>query len=205
MGFKEEIIKYEFDETDGVYIEKDGVIPIIFTAVHTMEQTRKDGSLKYSEPFTKGIALYVANKLDAFYYVKLSDTGIDSNSKVEDEFKINLLKIIKENNIKLLIDLHGARADREFDVEFGTLDHLTVDFSTIKELDDAFKEVGITRIAYNDPFKGGGITQYIYKNTDIDIIQIEINQNFRMIENIDKIEKICIALINFSKMYSNFN
>lgn len=205
MSFEEEILKYEYENNDEIYIQKNGSTPIIFTAVHTMEQTRTDGSLKFSEPFTKGIALYVADKLNAFYYVKLQDTGIDSNSEIEDEFKINLLKLIKENNIKLLIDLHGARADREFDVEFGTLDHLTVDFSTIKELEDAFKEVGVNRIAYNDPFKGGGITQYIYQNTDIDIIQIEINQNFRTENDVEKIEKICQALITFSKMYSNFN
>ena len=130
------------------------------------------------------------------------DTGIDSNSSVEDEFKITLLDTIKKNNIKLLIDLHGARADREFDVEFGTLNHLTVDFSTIKELEEAFKENGVTRIAFNEPFKGGGITKYIYQHTDIDIIQIEINQNFRTTQNFQNIEKICRALIQFVEMYS---
>lgn len=205
MTFKEEIIEYENYDNNELYIKKVGNVPVIFTAVHTMEQIRQDGTLKFSEPFTKAVALYLSNHIDTSYYIKLRDTGVDSNSKIEDEFKKELLDIIRKNNIKLLIDLHGARADRPFDVELGTLNHLTADFSTIKALEDSFKENGVFNVAFNDPFKGGGITQYIYQNTDIDIVQIEINQKFRDSNNVDNIEKICNSLLAFVKVYSNFN
>lgn len=204
MDFRNEIIKLENSNLDNTYIMRIGKVPVILTAVHTMVQQKSDG-IKYNEPFTKAIAEYVSNKVDSSYYIKLKDTGIDSNSLVIDEFKNELLKIIKENNIKLLIDLHGASKDRNFDVEFGTLNNLSVDYTAVKELEDAFNENGIKNVEYNNPFKGGGITRYIYGETDIDIIQIEINKKFRNVDNIDETHKICDALIDFIKMYTNFN
>lgn len=205
MTFKEEILSYENKKTNETYILKIGNIPVILTAVHTMNQIKEDGTIKYKEPFTKSIAEYIANKINTSYFIKLEDTGIDSNSNNIDDFKEILLNIIKNNNIKLLIDLHGAKREREFDIEFGTLNNLSADFSTIKELEDSFIENGINNIEHNNPFKGGGITQYIYSKTNIDIVQIEINQKYRDITKIDNIEKICNSLIDFIKMYSNYN
>ena len=57
-------------------------------------------------------------------------------------------------------------------------------------------------IVYNNPFKGGGITKYIYGNTNIDVIQIEINQNFRDINQIENIKKVCDSLIAFIQKYT---
>lgn len=205
MNFKDEIVNLENEISSNTYITKIGTLPVLITAVHTMEQTKEDGTLKYSEPFTKGIAKYISEKLNTSYYIKLKDTGIDSNSITKETFKTNLIKYIKDNNIKLVIDLHGANKNRPFDVEFGTLNNISADFTTIKELEDAFIENGVTNIEYNNPFKGGGITQYVFSNTDIDVIQIEINHNYRDINNIENIEKICNALIDFIKMYVNFN
>lgn len=199
--FKNKILEYENKFENLTYISKKGNIPVIITAVHTMEQVKDDGTIKLSEPFTKAITMYVADKTNSYSLIKNIDTGIDSNSLITDEFKIELLKIIKENNIRLLFDIHGASKDREFDVELGTLNNLSADYSTIKELEEAFIENGITNIELNNPFKGGGITQYIYESTNIDIIQIEINKKFRDLNNAENIEKICNSLINFINQY----
>ena len=80
---------------------------------------------------------------------------------------------------------------------------MSADYSTINELKEAFIENGINNIVINDPFKGGGITRYIYGMTDIDVIQIEINKKYRDIENIDNIEKVCNALISFIRKYND--
>lgn len=186
------------------YLTYIGQTPVILTAVHTMEQHKEDGSLKYEEYYTKAIARYVAAKTNSSYFVKIKDTHIDSNGKTLDEYKEQLLNHIKEKNIKLVIDIHGAKSDRDFDVEFGTLNDISADYTTVKELDDAFHEMGITNIAYNQPFKGGGITQTVFANTDIDVVQIEINGKCRDINNPEKLEKVCNALINFIKMYANY-
>lgn len=198
---KQELINLENKIIDKDIYYKEGNKKIILTSPHTMKQIKSDGTIKLSEPFTKAINMYISNKLNTYSLIKINDTGIDPNSEIEEEFKTKLLKIIKDNDIKLVIDIHGASSDRPFDVEFGTLNNLSADYSIIKELKEAFEENGINNIEINNPFKGGGITKYIYGNTEIDVIQIEINGNYRNPENGDKIILIVNSLIKFIEQY----
>jgi N-formylglutamate amidohydrolase len=135
------------------------------------------------------------------YLIKVIDTGVDSNRDNHDEFKEELIRIVKDNEIKLVIDLHGADKNRDFDVEFGTLNNLSADFSTIKELENAFVSRGIINIVHNDPFKGGAITQYLFNVKDLDVIQLEINGRFRSMEHVDNLELLCNALMDFINRY----
>lgn len=204
MSFETEINELENYKFNNDYIIKKGSVPILFTAPHTMEQLKEDGSIKFAETFTKAIALYLNKHFNTNYMIKINDTGLDSNRDNRDDFKTELIRFIKKNNIKLVIDLHGSRRERNFDIEFGTMNNLSADFSTIKELEEAFTENGINNIIHNDPFKGGAITQYIYWLKNVDIIQIEINGKFRDHDNIKKLEKLCESLGNFIKQYNNY-
>ncbi len=161
MNFKEEINELELLDFTNDFIIKKGNLPILFTAPHTMKQIREDGSIKLNEPYTKAIALYLNKHFNVNCMIKINDTGLDVNRDNRDEFKTELLRFIKDNNIKLVIDLHGSNKSRDFDIEFGTLNNLSADFSTIKELEEAFTENKISNIIHNDPFKGGSITNLI--------------------------------------------
>ena len=202
MTFEQEINELENTFINEDYIIKKGNIPILFTAPHTMDQVREDGSIKVSEPYTKAISLYLNKKCNVNCMVKINDTGEDSNVDNRDEFKKELLRFIRNNNIKLVIDLHGAKEDREFDIEFGTMNNISADYSTIKEFEEAFTENGITNVVYNNPFKGGAITQYIYGIEDVDVIQLEINKKYRDVNNIELLEKLIISLSNFINQYN---
>jgi len=204
MIFKDEINELENLEFNDNYIIKKGTIPILFTAPHTMKQIREDGSIKLSEPYTKAIALYLNKHFNVNSMIKINDTGLDANRDNRDEFKIELLRFIKENNIKLVIDLHGSSKSREFDIEFGTLNNLSADFSTIKELEEAFTENGISNIIHNDPFKGGAITSYVCGLKDVDVIQIEINGKYRDYNNLDELEKLIKCFEKFIKQYKEY-
>lgn len=197
MVFKKVIEKLENEKIDDTYIFRLGDFPVMITAVHTMNQLRSDGTYKLGEPFTKGIARYVAEKTGVFNFIKLGDTGIDSNRFLFDEYKRKLVDYIKDNEIKLVIDLHGAGRNRDFDVEFGTLDGITINSMIMKNLEECFKINGILNIKYNEPFKGGGVTQAVYERTNIDVVQIEINRKFRDLNNSSEMEKICKSLIMF--------
>lgn len=201
MNFIDEILYFESVKSTNSYIRKIGGVPILFTAPHTMEQHFADGRMKYGEPFTKAIAMYMNKYFNTSYLIKVNDTGVDSNRDNHDEFKDELLRIVKENDIKLVIDLHGADKNRDFDVEFGTLNDLSADISTIKELEKAFVNKGIVNLSYNDPFKGGAITQYLFNVKDLDVIQLEINWRFRNVENIENLELLCKALEEFITQY----
>lgn len=204
MLFDDEINELERIEFNEDYIIKKGILPILFTAPHTMQQIREDGSVKLSEPYTKAVALYLNKHFNVNCMIKINDTGLDANRDNRDEFKTELLRFIRNNNIKLVIDLHGSNRLRDFDVEFGTLNNLSADFSIIKELEEAFTENGINNIKYNDPFKGGAITEYIYGLKDVDVIQLEINGRYRDSNNIGNLEKLCKSLENFIKQYKEY-
>ena len=204
MSFNEEINELELLEFDSDYIIKKGNLPILFTAPHTMDQVKEDGSIKPNELFTKAIALYLNKHYGVNFMIKIKDTGIDANRDNKDEFKKELIRFIKDNNIKLVIDLHGSKKDREFDVEFGTLNNLSAEYATIKELEEAFTENGITNVIHNDPFKGGAITEYVYSLKDVDVIQIEINGKYRDYQNIDELKKLCKSFENFIKQYKKY-
>lgn len=202
MNIKEQIEKLENEEVEDIFLYKIGTIPVLLTAPHTMIQQREDGTFKLDEPYTKAIVRYVSKNINCSYLIKTKDTMIDDNKDEIDEFKILLSKIIKENNIKLVLDIHGSSRDREFDIELGTLNNISADYSTINELKESFIEHGIKNIELNNPFKGGGITRYVYGTTDIDVIQIEINRNYRDITKIDNLEKVCESLISFINQYA---
>ena len=204
MIFSDEINELENLEFNQEYIIQKGTIPILFTAPHTMEQIREDNSIKYKETYTKAIALYLNKYFNVNCMIKIKDTGLDSNKDNRDEFKTELIRFVKDNDIKLVIDLHGSKEDRNFDIEFGTLNNLSADFSTIKELEKAFNENEIYNIVHNDPFKGGAITQYLYGLKDIDVIQIEINAKYRDSNNMDNIEKVCKSFESFIKEYNEY-
>ncbi len=204
MSFKEEMMELENKVFQEDYIIKTGTLPILFTAPHTMQQVREDGSIKLKEPYTKAIALYFNKHFHVSCIVKIRDTGLDSNRDNQDDFKKELMKFVKENKVKLVIDLHGASKERDFDVEFGTMNHLTTDYSTLKEFEEAFLENGIFNVAHNDPFKGGAITQYLYSQKDVDVIQLEINQKYRDLNQLEYLEKLCMALEKFILQYSKY-
>ena len=203
------MFEHEINELENLKYENDsmilkGNVPILFSAPHTMHQSKEDGTIKLKEPYTKAIALYLNKYCNTYAIVKNNDTGIDSNRDNYDEYNVGMRRLIKDYNIKLVIDLHGASKDREFDIEFGTLNNLSADFSTIKELEEAFAENGISNINHNDPFKGGAITQGIYALDDVDVIQIEINGKYRDYNNIKELEKIILSLQNFIKQYNEY-
>lgn len=202
--FEQEINNLENLKKDDDFVILKGNVPILFSAPHTMHQLRDDGTTKLREPYTKAIALYLNKYCNTYAIVKNNDTGIDSNRDNYDKYNVEMRRLIKENNIKLVIDLHGASKDRNFDVEFGTLNNLSADFSTIKELEEAFTENGISNINHNDPFKGGAITQGIYALNDVEVIQIEINGKYRDYSNISSLEKLIKSLEKFIKQYNEY-
>ena len=138
MNFKEEIIKYENTNYEMPYIVKIGLVPVILTVPYDIKQIKSDGKIKLSEPFTKAITQYIANQTNASFLIKTKDTKVDANSEEKENFKDTLLYLIKKHNIKLLIDIHGAKKERDFDIEFGTLNNLSIDYTVIKELGELY-------------------------------------------------------------------
>lgn len=200
--FNKEIIELENINSENEYIVFNGKNNILISAPHTMEQKKEDGTTKLCEPFTKAIALYLSKHLDLNAIVKLKDTG-DSNHNDKDNYKDEILRIINEKNIRLFIDLHGAAKANDFDIDLGTMENLSADYSTINELKEAFTENGINNVTVNGKFNGGKIIQNVFFNTDCEAIQIEINYKYRDYENIDNIKLLIDCISKFIDFYVN--
>ena len=195
-SFQDSIKKLESDYND-TYDIKKGTAPVILTSAHGIGQKKRRGLFKLAEPYTRGIARYVSKKTDCYCLIKNEDTGIDPNKQNNDEFKAILCNLISKNHIKLLIDLHGAKKERDFDVEIGTVNGKTATETTVNTLIDCLNRNGIKNIVLNDPFKGGNITRTVFSETGIECIQLEINNNYRNIRKIKNMRKLCKALITF--------
>lgn len=198
MDFIEKMNYYENNINKMDYFFKKGKSPVLLIAVHTVFQKNKN---KLPEPYTAAIVQYISDVCDCCYAIKGFDNDIDSNSTEIDEFKKYILNFIDKNEIKLVFDIHGASINQYFDVELGYLDGLSSDLTIVKSLETLFKENGVQIVEHNHPFKGGGITRTIFENTNIDVIQIEINKKFRDEHHLEECQKICTSLISFIEKY----
>ena len=93
------------------------------------------------------------------------------------------------------------RFKTKYEVIHETQEISSANYKSIKELEEAFTENGISNIVHNNPFKGGAITQYLFNVKDLDVIQLEINGRFRSMEHIDNLELLCNALMDFINRY----
>lgn len=188
----------DLEKTKGITYEiRTGKCPVMIVAAHGIGQKKRNGHYKLAEPYTRGIAKYVSRKADCYCLIKNEDTGVDPNKKNDDEFKAILLGLVKKNNIKMMIDLHGARREREFDVEIGTLNGKMMNMGEVDRLIDCLKKSSIGRIVLDDPFKGGQISQTIHEKAGIDCVQLEINYDYRNVRKIKNLRAICRALTRF--------
>ena len=114
--------QYQGCGKESFVIEK-GVIPIMVSAPHSISQQR-EGKKKSADKMTGSIArfLHKATGCHLIYSAKFSDGDANYNP-IENNgnpYQSRLIEYVKENNIKVLIDLHGAAEKREFAIEIGT-------------------------------------------------------------------------------------
>ena len=195
-NFLTQIKQLEGDYSD-TYDIKKGSVPVILTSAHGIEQKKRGGRIKLAEPFTRGIARYVSKKTGCYYLIKNEDTGMDPNRQNDDDFKAILCDLIEKNHIKMVIDLHGAKKEHNFDVEVGTLNGESADAKIVDKLVEFLRRNGIGNIVVNDPFKGGDIIRTVHDKTGVNCMQLEINRSYRSIHKINNMRKICKALSMF--------
>lgn len=199
--FQRQIFQLERDNTPELIHFEQGSIPILLSAPHTVNFLKEDGSFKMREGYTKAIVKYLAKKTGAFLMIKESSDGIDPNKPEMEDYKRRLLEIIKGYQIQLVLDIHGAASHHDFAIEIGSLDGVSARIQTIESLKTALKNQGITPVAENQPFKGGGITKTVHGNTNIEVLQLEINHNYRNLTQPEKLFHLCKSLENFIKSF----
>ena len=203
--FQRQIFQLERDNTSELIHFERGTTPILLNAPHTVNFLKEDGSFKMREGYTKAIVKYLAKKTGAFLMIKENSDGIDPNKLEMENYKHQLLEVINKYQIQLVLDIHGAASHHDFAIEIGSLDGVSARIQTIESLKTALKDQGIAPVAENSPFKGGGITKTVHGNTNIEVLQLEINRNYRNLTHPEKLFYICKSLENFLKSFPQLN
>ena len=199
--FQRQIFQLERDNTPELIHFEQGSIPILLSAPHTVNFLKEDGNFKMREGYTKAIVKYLAQKTGAFLMIKENSDGIDPNKIEMEDYKRQLLEIIEKHQIRLVLDIHGAASHHDFAIEIGSLDGVSAKPETIKALQTALLNQRIAPVAENQPFKGGGITKTVHGNTNIEVLQLEINRDYRDLTHPEKLFHLCKSLENFLKSF----
>ena len=203
--FQQQIFQLERENTPELIHFEKGSIPILLSAPHTVNFLKEDGNFKMREGYTKAIVKYLAQKTGAFILIKENSDGIDPNKPEMEDYKRHLLQIIEDYQIQLVLDIHGAASHHDFAIEIGSLDGVSAKKQTIESLKLNLKNQGIAPVAEDNPFKGGGITKTVHGNTNIEVLQLEINRNYRDLTHHEKLFHLCKSLENFLKSFPQLN
>ena len=171
---------------------------IILSAPHAVKHIR-EWEILPQDLLTWWLALYLWKRLNlpVIYSTsyKVWDPNFDENKK--SEYKQALAKYIKENDIKVLLDLHGCRSFRDFSIELGTwwewnlnllgcLDVLnTVEKSLNESLKSYIQHTGksITKNTIFLASRETTVSAFISRECKIPTIQVEINKELRDMDN----------------------
>ncbi len=222
--------QYQGNGKENFIIEK-GVIPIMLSAPHSINQQR-DGKKKRADKMTGSIAqfLHKATGCHIIYSAKFSegDANYDPIANNGNPYQSRLIEYIKENNIKVLIDLHGAAAERGFAIEIGTAplrdasnNIIGNEFRSLKGHDFIVKLIKYTldyflrdvqhpkkEVWHNRVFDAGHqntVTKSVSEHTDCACLQMEINRAYRETENTAEFIKLLESLIYIISTLSNID
>ena len=197
----------------------EGTIPVIISAPHAVNQFRK-GELKFADKLTGSfaLALHELTGCHVIYSAKYfeCDPNYDPNPNGENKYQEALKDYIVKNDIKVLLDIHGASKTREYSIEMGTapikdefgniigesdpsihgnkfiIDLIKYSFEFVLKNSNSIKPV-----SKNVVFNAGEqntVTKYISENTSCNCVQLEINGAYRDFDNREDLLKFFSGL-----------
>ena len=139
---------------------------------------------------------------NSWFIAKTKNNNDDANFDDKSLYKSSIEKLIKENKIKYVIDIHGLSAQRDCEINLGTHigNNVKSNIKIFKNLYNALIENNfITQI--DQPFMGGHKTiagSMANKFSHIWTLQIEINSGItNKFENFEKFKKLLTILIDW--------
>ncbi len=193
--------KFLNDNKNKDFVVLEGGNKVILSVPHAVSQIRL-GKYKYAEIGSLAVGLYLKDKTNSYLIAKTKNNNDDANFDIPSPYKNKIKSIIKENDIKYLIDIHGLAAKRQCDVNLGT--HLGFNIQNnilaFDKLNNALTANGFT-VFIDQPFMANDktISTYIKKAIpNIFSLQIEINCSItNEIKNYKKYAKLLKILADW--------
>ncbi|MFC5712373.1 hypothetical protein ACFPU1_06235 [Thalassorhabdus alkalitolerans] len=159
---------------------RPGSTPILITAPHSVVHLR-EGEEKAAEIYTGALGFLLHEKTDV-HYLYSTKRAEDANYAEGGLFKEAMTRIISQYDIQLVIDLHGAGRDHDFDIDLGTVYGKSLHSGRVEEFMNLFSRHGITDVRENDTFPAENpdtITHFSWAQLATPAVQVEINQKYR--------------------------
>lgn len=181
-------------------VERDS--NILISAPHAVSQNRL-GKLKVAEIGTASISLILSENLKTNLIIKTSNEDDDANFDANCKYRKQIKKLLKEKEIKYLIDFHGLAKHRECDINLGINFGNNIK-NNIPLFDKLQKELIYNgfKVFVDNPFSGGPktVSGTFAKTHNIWTIQIEINSKItNEKEQIDKLNLLIKTLLSVFK------
>ncbi len=174
----------------------EGSQPILISAPHSAQHWRH-GQWKQEEEYTAALGYLLHQETGAHFifgqYLLNPDPHDDDD---KGHYKRRLDEVFASTPIRLVLDLHGARGDRDFGVAIGTIRGETFD-PYESRLIESFEQHGfrsdpecsLDRLVTNHPRYTGGvlqptITRYVWQQHHIPAAQIELISWVRIVERL---------------------
>ena len=185
-------------DTDHVFFQTNS--SVLISAPHGVPQVRL-GKLKVAEIGTIPVTMLLAKHTNSNLLIKTQNNNDDANFDDDCEYRKTLSNIIKSQNIKYLIDIHGLAKFRPCDINLGSNfgQNTKLNQKLFNSLKSALETARFT-VSIDEPFCAGPrtIAGAFAKSHGIWTIQIEINCNItNNPQNIDKCNKLLNTLIDW--------
>ena len=164
-----------YGEDDHIFKQTNS--SVLISAPHGVPQTRL-GRLKVAEIGSIPMAAIFAQNTNSNLLIKTKNNHDDANYDTDCEYRKTLAEIIKKQNIKYLIDIHGLAKFRPCDINLGCKfsQNTKPNQKLFLSLKSALESADFT-VFVDEPFCAGPktISGYFAKNFNIWTVQIEIN------------------------------
>lgn len=192
--------EFSLNNYNGIKTEKEsfkileGDTNVLISCPHSVDQERK-GMVKPREIYTGALCKLMHKYTNCYAIYKYHNDGIDDNFVLHTKYKEEIGKLIKEKNIKLVIDIHGmvgsmSKRFRGYHVELGTDSgrNLLGNRYISEKMIDLFNANGVDKVVVDKQFRASRnhtIAKYISTNYRVPSVQVEISGDFRNALNYD--------------------
>jgi hypothetical protein len=176
------------EEANPYYGYVKGTIPILVSAPHGAKHFRtKERRWKKEDAYTSSLAVELGKLTGAHVLYLTNKAREDPNNDAGTTYKAFLKKVVEENDIRFVLDLHGADGSRPFKVDVGIMDD-DIALCSCPTYRSLFEKTfaDFEPEIFNKDFSAhstGTITSYARKTLRIEAAQVEINARYRIVES----------------------
>jgi hypothetical protein len=175
----------------------EGSRPVLVSAPHSARHWR-GGRWKREDEYTAALAHWLHDRLGVHaLYASHRLTPDPHDDGDAGHYKRLAAEIVTRHAIRLVLDLHGARGDRDFALALGTIYGQTCapyETSIVAVLGETGLHLdscatSLDRMALNPRRYAGGshrptVTRYLWQTTGVAAMQLEINAWVRIVERL---------------------